>query len=72
MGHASDVYGSRAGDLLIDITVNDHDEFTYQDLNIVSDVKITLSQAILGAKITINTPDGHRNIEISPGTQHDQ
>jgi molecular chaperone DnaJ len=72
MGHASDVFGSRAGDLLLDIKVKEHDEFKLKDLNIYSDQPITLTQAILGDKITLNTPDGPRNVEIKKGTQHDQ
>ena len=38
MGHASDVYGSKAGDLLLDIQVKEHDEFKLDGLNILSDV----------------------------------
>ena len=64
MGHASDVYGSRAGDLLLEIKVKDHEEFKLDDLNVYSDQPITLTQAILGHKVTLNTVDGPRNIEI--------
>lgn len=37
MGHASDVYGSRSGDLLLDIKVKEHDEFSLKELNVYSD-----------------------------------
>ena len=70
-GHASDVFGSVAGDLLLDVKVKEHPKFSLDELTITSEVPITLSQAILGANITIETVDGPRNIKVEPGTQQD-
>jgi len=70
MGHASDVWTSAAGDLLVKTTVKEHKLFKQEGLNISSTVPITLSQAILGAQVTIETVDGPVNIAIPAGTQH--
>lgn len=69
LGHASDCYSSAPGDLLLSIKVEDHDTFKREDLNITAELPITISQAILGAKITVDTVDGKLNIELPPGTQ---
>lgn len=70
MGHASDVWTSGAGDLLVEATVKEHEIFKQDGLSISSTVPITLSQAILGDKVTIETVDGPVNIAIPAGTQH--
>ena len=53
MGHASDVYTSVAGNLLITLSVTPHDFFKLEGNDIKSEVELTLSEALLGAKITI-------------------
>ena len=45
-----------------------HHIFKREGLNIISEVPLTLTQAILGAKLTIDTLDGKLNIEAHPGT----
>ena len=62
MGHAADVYTSVAGDLLIHLKVKPHEFFERDDTTIKSEVELTLSEAILGAKITIATVHGPLNI----------
>lgn len=69
LGHASDCFGSFPGDLLITINVKEHDFFDRKDLTIYSVVDISLSQAVLGTKVTIETIYGKVNIEVEPGTQ---
>lgn len=68
LGHASDVHSSVAGDLLLTVKVKDHDHFKVKERDILTTVPITLTQAILGDKITIDTVDGKLNIEIPEGT----
>ena len=67
MGHASDVYTSVAGDLLIHLKVKPHEFFTRDDTTIKSEVELTMTEAILGATITISTVHGPLNIKVEPG-----
>ena len=67
MGHASDVYTSVAGDLLIHLKVKPHEFFTRDDTTIKSEVELTMTEAILGATITIATVHGPLNIKVEPG-----
>ena len=67
MGHAADVFTSVAGDLLINLKVKPHDFYEREDKNIKSDIDLTLSEAILGAKMTISTVHGPLNIQVEPG-----
>jgi DnaJ-class molecular chaperone len=48
--------------------VKPHDKFKKEGLNIVSEIPISLSEAILGSKITVDTLDGKLNLEVKPGT----
>lgn len=58
MGHAADVFTSVAGDLLLTVEVIPHDFLKVEKKNISSDVELSLSEAILGCKITIETAHG--------------
>ena len=62
MGHAADVFTSVAGDLLITLKVKSHEFYERLDKNIKSEVDLTLSEAILGTKLTISTVHGPLNI----------
>lgn len=55
LGHSSEVYKGFSGDLLLEIKVKDHDEFVREGNDIITGADLTLGQAILGSKITINT-----------------
>lgn len=43
LGHASDCYSSAAGDLLLNIKVEDHESFKRDGDNIISELPITIS-----------------------------
>lgn len=64
------MWSSKPGDLLLTIHILDDDQFTLDGMDIHSQVQISLSQAILGDKITIKTADGLLNIEVPAGTQN--
>ena len=68
LGHASDCFSSAPGDLLLNIKVEEHETFKRDGENILAELPITISQAILGAKITVDTVDGKLNIEVPAGT----
>jgi len=69
MGHAADVYTSQPGDLLLTIHIKPHEVFTrVNQLDIKTEVELTLAEAILGTEVTISTVHGPLNITVRPGT----
>lgn len=71
LGHASDVFLGVPGDLLLQIKVKPHELFTREDLNIHSNLSVTVSQAVLGCKASVETLEGKVNIDIRPGVTND-
>ena len=67
MGHAADVFTAVPGDLLITVKVQPHDFYQREGKNVKTEVELTLSEAILGAKLTISTVHGPVTIEVEPG-----
>jgi molecular chaperone DnaJ len=57
------------GDLYVYLFVNDDPEFQRDGINVLSEVKISYLQAILGDRIEVNTVDGPVEVTIAPGTQ---
>ncbi|MBE9177036.1 molecular chaperone DnaJ [Oculatella sp. LEGE 06141] len=57
------------GDLYVYLFVNDDSEFQRDGINILSEVKISYLQAVLGDRIEVNTVDGPVEVTIAPGTQ---
>ena len=57
------------GDLYVYLFLNEDAEFKRDGINILSEIKISYLQAILGARIEINTVDGLVEQVIAPGTQ---
>ncbi len=58
-----------AGDLYVYLFVEEDSHFRRDGINILSDLKITYLQAILGATIEVGTVDGDVKMEIPAGTQ---
>jgi molecular chaperone DnaJ len=63
--------GGPAGDLYVYLFVQSDPEFEREGINILSEVKISYLQAILGDKINVNTVDGKKPLTIPAGTQPD-
>jgi molecular chaperone DnaJ len=61
--------GGRTGDLYITFSVQADKNFKREGDNIVSREEITISQAILGGKIEIETINGKVSLKIPAGTQ---
>ena len=61
--------GGQAGDLYLEIRVNQDPRFQRQDYNILSQAEINFTQAALGAKIDVVTVDGTVTLKIPKGTQ---
>ncbi|MBW4521151.1 MAG: molecular chaperone DnaJ [Scytolyngbya sp. HA4215-MV1] len=61
--------GGPPGDLYVYLFVNEDPEFHRDGINILSEVKISYLQAILGCRLDVNTVDGSVELPIPPGTQ---
>ncbi|MFM7425780.1 MAG: molecular chaperone DnaJ [Elainella sp.] len=61
--------GGPAGDLYVYLFVNEDPKFQREGINILSEVKISYLQAILGDRIEVETVDGPVEVTINPGTQ---
>jgi molecular chaperone DnaJ len=61
--------GEPAGDLLIDVSLLDHPVFKRQGLDLLREVKVRMTQAALGATLSVDTPLGPVSLDIPAGTQ---
>ena len=61
--------GGRKGDLFVEIKIKKHPLFRLDQKNLVMQVPISISDAILGTQISIPTLTGRAKISIRPGTQ---
>ncbi|MCR5452044.1 MAG: molecular chaperone DnaJ [Lachnospiraceae bacterium] len=62
------VNGGPRGDLLVEVIVTDHKEFTRNGVDIYSQKMISFPQAVLGGEIIIDTLDGQVSYEVKAGT----
>ena len=67
-GHAG-VLGGRAGDAYVLVRVRSDERFVRDGNDLVSTVDLTVTQAALGARVSIPTIDGDAELEFKPGTQ---
>ena len=68
-GHAGEA-GGRAGDLYVEVAVADDDRFVREGPDLVSVVDVSVTEAMLGAEVEVETLDGTQTVEVAPGTQH--
>ena len=61
--------GGAPGDLYVDIQVEPHPIFLRENLDILCDVPISITQAALGAEIDVPTLNGKVKMKIPAGTQ---
>lgn len=65
--------GASYGDLILEITVNSHPFFTRKGDDVYIELPITFTEAVLGAKVDVPTPDGGTvKMKIPEGTQGGQ
>ncbi len=62
--------GGPAGDLIITVRVKRHNVFERNGYHIYCEVPVTISEATLGAEITVPTLEGNVKYTIPEGTQH--
>ena len=61
--------GPGGGDLLVRIKIEPHPYFRREGNNVVLDVPVSASEAILGTKVDVPTLDGtHLTVKVPPGT----
>lgn len=65
----SGMNGGSPGDLHVEITVRPHDIFERDGYNIKTEIPITYTDAVLGAKITVPCIDGKVELTVPEGTQ---
>ncbi|MBK8792594.1 MAG: molecular chaperone DnaJ [Holophaga sp.] len=61
--------GGGAGDLYLQIQVEPDPRFERRGPNLYLKLPISYTEAALGAKVEVPTPEGHTTIKIPPGTQ---
>ncbi len=61
--------GGPPGDLYVYLFVEEDAEFQRDGINILSQIKISYLQAILGCRLEVNSVDGPVEVTITPGTQ---
>jgi molecular chaperone DnaJ len=67
-GHAGRL-GGRAGDVYVRVRVRPDPRFVREGNDIFSTVDLTMTQAALGARVTVPTLEGEVELEFEPGTQ---
>ncbi len=61
--------GGTPGNLYVVTHVEAHPLLRRQDTELYYELPVSISQAALGAKISVPTPDGEELVEVRPGTQ---
>ena len=64
--------GAQPGDLYVQITIKPHNHFKRHGYDLLSEEKISFSQAALGDKIKVSTLEGEVSLKIPAGTQSGQ
>jgi molecular chaperone DnaJ len=67
-GHAG-ALGGRAGDVYVQVHVRPDPRFVREGNDVFSTVDLTITQAALGATVTVATLDGDAELTLPPGTQ---
>ena len=63
--------GGPAGDVFVEITVEPHALFTRRDHDILMTLPVTLSEAVLGATVTVPTVQGLVSLKVPKGSNTD-
>lgn len=65
-------FSQQRGDLYLTVEVLPHDFWRFEDDNLVCDVPIRPDEAVLGAEISVPTPDGNVTMKVPKGTRSGQ
>ena len=61
--------GGPPGDLYVYLFVKEHSTFKREGINILSELKVSYLQAILGCELQVDTVDGPVDVAVPSGTQ---
>jgi len=61
--------GGPAGDLYLQISIQEHPVFTRETDDLVVEKEIAFSEAVLGTTIEVPTLEGMKKVKVPPGTQ---
>ncbi len=61
--------GADAGDLYLLIAIAPHAEYRVEGADLIHEIPVTISVAVLGGEVEVVTPDGSVKLKIPPGTQ---
>jgi DnaJ-class molecular chaperone len=64
--------GGASGDLVITVRVKPDPRFERRGADLITDVPLTLAEAMLGAEVPVPTPTGSVKLRIRPNTQNGQ
>lgn len=67
-GEGEVIANGPAGDLYVEVFLKSHELFKRQGSEIVVDVPITYTQAVLGSEVEVPTLHGKVNLKVPPGT----
>ncbi|MEO0014195.1 MAG: hypothetical protein RLZZ535_2584 [Cyanobacteriota bacterium] len=70
-GQLSPFSGQR-GDLYLNIELQPHPFFKFKGDNLVAEIPLTPTEAVLGANITVPTPNGQVTMKVPPGVDSGQ
>jgi len=70
-GHAGS-FGAVPGDLVVITRIRSHPFFTRKGDNLYCEIPATVTEAVLGARVEVPTPDGSSFMILLPGTQNGQ
>lgn len=62
--------GGPEGDLYVQVQLEPHERFERNGNDLLCELEVPLTQAVLGATVPVETFDGPRDVTIAPGTQH--
>lgn len=62
--------GGSSGDLYIYIYIKAHNKFERQGNDVISELKLSITQATLGTTVMVETIDGKVELKVPEGTQH--
>lgn len=60
--------GGRAGDLYVHVRVRPHEHLARDGYDLVTDLHVAVTQAVLGATLPLATLEGSEEVDVAPGT----
>jgi molecular chaperone DnaJ len=62
--------GGTAGNLYVVTHVEPHPQLKREETELLFELPVSITQAALGARLAVPTPDGTEYVDVKPGTQH--